>query len=161
VGWVDSGWSILQTVSSATQLIGFISQVVESKCYVRSVDTQDQRDLVGVYDYLLGNETCDSFEDSGEAVAAFEAAEILVRSAKYHKQRTLLRFASSVMYLSSTRYSDRYDTHVGVAREQRTTRFIRNRRKPAFRSPCRQGKEIKIEVQRIASINHPEIEISL
>jgi len=84
VGWVDSGWSILQTVSSATQLIGFISQVVESKCYVRSVDTQDQRDLVGVYDYLLGNETCDSFEDSGEAVAAFEAAEILVRSAKYH-----------------------------------------------------------------------------
>jgi len=40
-------------------------------------DTQDQRDLVGVYDYLLGNETCDPFEDTGEAVAAFEAAEWL------------------------------------------------------------------------------------
>ena len=42
-----------------------------------ATDTQDHRDLVGVYDYLLGNETCDPFEDSGEAVAAFEAAEWL------------------------------------------------------------------------------------
>ena len=40
-------------------------------------DTQDQRDLVGVYDHLLGNETCDPFEDSGEAVEAFETAEWL------------------------------------------------------------------------------------
>jgi len=40
-------------------------------------DTQDQRDLVGVYDHLLGNETCDPFEDSGEAVEAFEDAEWL------------------------------------------------------------------------------------
>jgi len=40
-------------------------------------DTQDHRDLVGVYDHLLGNETCDPFEDSGEAVDAFEAAEWL------------------------------------------------------------------------------------
>jgi len=40
-------------------------------------DTQDQRDLVGVYDHLLGNETCDPFEDSEEAVEAFEAAEWL------------------------------------------------------------------------------------
>lgn len=39
-------------------------------------DTQDQRDLVGVYDYLLGNETCDPFK-SGAAVEAFEAAEWL------------------------------------------------------------------------------------
>jgi len=40
-------------------------------------DTQDQRDLVGVYDHLLGNETCYPFEDSEEAVEAFEAAEWL------------------------------------------------------------------------------------
>lgn len=40
-------------------------------------NTQDQRDLVGVYDHLFGNETCDPFEDSGEAVDAFEAAEWL------------------------------------------------------------------------------------
>ena len=40
-------------------------------------DTNDQRDLVGVYDQLIGNESCDPFEDSGEAVSAFEAAEWL------------------------------------------------------------------------------------
>jgi len=40
-------------------------------------DTQDQRDLVGVYDHLIGDVTCDPFEDSGEAVKAFEAAEWL------------------------------------------------------------------------------------
>jgi len=40
-------------------------------------DTQDRRDLVGVYELLLGNETCDPFEDSGAAVEAFEAAEWL------------------------------------------------------------------------------------
>ena len=40
-------------------------------------NTQDQRDLVGVYDHLIGNETCDPFEDSGEAVDAYEAAEWL------------------------------------------------------------------------------------
>ena len=40
-------------------------------------NTQDQRDLVSVYDHLIGNETCDPFEDSGEAVDAFEAAEWL------------------------------------------------------------------------------------
>jgi len=38
-------------------------------------NTQDQRDLVGVYDHLIGNETCDPFEGSGEAVDAFEVAE--------------------------------------------------------------------------------------
>ena len=40
-------------------------------------DTNDQRDLVGVYEQLIGNESCDPFEDSGEAVSAFEAAEWL------------------------------------------------------------------------------------
>ncbi|RJX47816.1 hypothetical protein [Halonotius pteroides] len=40
-------------------------------------DTNDQRDLVGVYEQLIGNESCDPFEDSGEAVCAFEAAEWL------------------------------------------------------------------------------------
>ena len=40
-------------------------------------DTNDQRDLVGVYEQLIGNEGCDPFEDSGKAVSAFEAAEWL------------------------------------------------------------------------------------
>jgi len=40
-------------------------------------DTNDQRDLVGVYEQLIGDESCDPFEDSGEAVSAFEAAEWL------------------------------------------------------------------------------------
>jgi hypothetical protein len=40
-------------------------------------DTGDKRDLVGVYDQLIGDDTCDPFEDSGEAVDAYEAAEWL------------------------------------------------------------------------------------
>ena len=35
-------------------------------------DTNDKNDLVGVYDELVGNETCDPFDDSGSAVDAFE-----------------------------------------------------------------------------------------
>jgi len=35
-------------------------------------NTGDMRDLVGVYDQLIGEETCDPFEDSSEAVDAFE-----------------------------------------------------------------------------------------
>lgn len=40
-------------------------------------DTGDKRDLVGAYDQLIGNDTCDPFEDSGVAVGAYEAAEWL------------------------------------------------------------------------------------
>ncbi len=40
-------------------------------------DTYDQKDLVGVYEALIGNETCDPFEDSSEAVDAFEGGEWL------------------------------------------------------------------------------------
>lgn len=40
-------------------------------------DTGDQRDLVGVYDALIGEATCDPFADSGAAVAAFEDADWL------------------------------------------------------------------------------------
>lgn len=40
-------------------------------------DTKGHSDLVGVYDTLLTDETCDPFEDSEEAVAAFEHAEWL------------------------------------------------------------------------------------
>ena len=35
-------------------------------------DTHDQKDLVGVYEALIGNETCDPFDDSAEAVDAYE-----------------------------------------------------------------------------------------
>ena len=35
-------------------------------------DTHDHSDLVGVYETLIGNETCDPFEDSAEAVDAYD-----------------------------------------------------------------------------------------
>jgi uncharacterized protein YprB with RNaseH-like and TPR domain len=37
--------------------------------------TGDQTDLVGVYDALIGDPTCDPFADSAEAVEAFETGE--------------------------------------------------------------------------------------
>jgi hypothetical protein len=40
-------------------------------------DTDDTRDLVGVYDLLIGDDSCDPFEDSGSAVRAFEAGNWL------------------------------------------------------------------------------------
>jgi len=40
-------------------------------------DTNDQRDLVGVYDVLIGEESCDPFDDSGEAVDSFENGDWL------------------------------------------------------------------------------------
>ena len=40
-------------------------------------NTQDQTDLVGVYDVLVGEETCDPFDDSAEAVDAFQAGDWL------------------------------------------------------------------------------------
>ena len=40
-------------------------------------NTHDHSDLVGVYDVLVGEETCDPFEDSAEAVDAFETGEWL------------------------------------------------------------------------------------
>lgn len=39
---------------------------------VERFDTNDRRDLVGVYDALVGADTPDPFDDSEEAVAAFE-----------------------------------------------------------------------------------------
>ena len=38
-------------------------------------DTNDTRDLVGVYDQLIGEETCDPFDDSEAAVTAFNNGE--------------------------------------------------------------------------------------
>lgn len=38
-------------------------------------DTNDQNDLVGVYNELIGQDTCDPFDDSESAVAAFENGE--------------------------------------------------------------------------------------
>jgi hypothetical protein len=40
-------------------------------------NTHDHSDLVGVYDVLVGEETCDPFDDSAEAVDAFEMGEWL------------------------------------------------------------------------------------
>ena len=43
--------------------------------YVRphqSVQHHDTNDLVSVYDHLIGTDTCDPFDDSAEAVTAFE-----------------------------------------------------------------------------------------
>ena len=43
--------------------------------FVDRFDTNDQSDLVGVYDQLIGKPNCDPFDDSGSAVAAFENGE--------------------------------------------------------------------------------------
>lgn len=40
-------------------------------------ETDDVTDLEGVYDVLVGEPTCDPFDGSGEAVAAFEAGDWL------------------------------------------------------------------------------------
>ena len=40
-------------------------------------NTHDHSDLVGVFDVLVGEETCDPFDDSAEAVDAFETGEWL------------------------------------------------------------------------------------
>jgi hypothetical protein len=40
-------------------------------------DTDDTRDLVGVYDLLVGDDSCDPFEDSRSAIDAFEAGDWL------------------------------------------------------------------------------------
>jgi len=40
-------------------------------------DTNDHADLVGVYEALIGDETCDPFSDSGAAVTAFEDGDWL------------------------------------------------------------------------------------
>ena len=40
-------------------------------------DTGDTNDLVGVYDLLIGNDSCDPFDDSKRAVSAFEAGDWL------------------------------------------------------------------------------------
>lgn len=44
---------------------------------VQRFETNDVGDLVGVYDELIGEENCDPFTDSSEAVAAFENGEWL------------------------------------------------------------------------------------
>lgn len=38
-------------------------------------ETNDENDLVGVYDKLIGKDSCDPFDDSGSAVRAFENGE--------------------------------------------------------------------------------------
>ncbi len=43
--------------------------------FVDRFDTHDEKGLVGVYRELIGKESCDPFEDSAEAVDAFENAD--------------------------------------------------------------------------------------
>jgi uncharacterized protein YprB with RNaseH-like and TPR domain len=44
---------------------------------VQRINTGDETDLEGVYDALVGSETCDPFEDSSAAVRAFESEDWL------------------------------------------------------------------------------------
>jgi uncharacterized protein YprB with RNaseH-like and TPR domain len=41
--------------------------------YIDRVNTNDEQGLVEVYDYIIGDENCDPFDDSEEALEAFEA----------------------------------------------------------------------------------------
>jgi len=43
--------------------------------FVDRFDTHDKKGLVGVYDKLIGKASCDPFDDSKEAVDAFESGE--------------------------------------------------------------------------------------
>jgi len=43
--------------------------------FVDRFDTNDQNDLCGVYDELIGKPSCDPFDDSGSAVDAFQNGE--------------------------------------------------------------------------------------
>ncbi len=43
--------------------------------FVDRFDTNDKNDLVGVYDELIGRESCDPFDDSGAAVDAYKKEE--------------------------------------------------------------------------------------
>ncbi|WP_262181609.1 hypothetical protein [Haloarcula laminariae] len=56
-------------------------------------NTNETRDLVGVYDQLIGAETCDPFSDSQEALNAFQNGEweVLLRHnlADIHRTREL------------------------------------------------------------------------
>ncbi|UOY10610.1 hypothetical protein [Methanonatronarchaeum sp. AMET6-2] len=44
---------------------------------VNRFDTNDYNDLVSVYDFLIGNDSCDPFDDSSEAVDAFQSSDWL------------------------------------------------------------------------------------
>lgn len=70
-------------------------------------DTNDTRDLVGVYDRLIGEETCDPFEDSEEAVDAFQNGEweALLRHnlADIHRTRELAVLAGEYVAKSDFR----------------------------------------------------------
>jgi hypothetical protein len=44
---------------------------------IQRFDTGDTSDLVGVYDRLIGDESCDLFDESGQAVDAWEQREWL------------------------------------------------------------------------------------
>lgn len=65
---------------------------------INRFDTGDTRDLVGVYDQLIGGETCDPFSDSSEAVDAFETGEwvplVLHNVADIRRTRELAVLAS-------------------------------------------------------------------
>lgn len=60
-------------------------------------ETDDVADLAGVYDTLVGAQTCDPFDGSGEAVAAFEAGDwcslLLHNVADIRRTRELARLA--------------------------------------------------------------------
>lgn len=59
--------------------------------FVDRFDTNDQNDLCGFYDELIGTAHCDPFTDSGSAVDAFQNArwESLLRHNLADIQRTL------------------------------------------------------------------------
>ena len=70
-------------------------------------NTNDTRDLVGVYDRLIGGETCDPFEDSKAAVDAFNDGEweALLRHnlADIHRTREIAVLASEYVPKSDFR----------------------------------------------------------
>jgi uncharacterized protein YprB with RNaseH-like and TPR domain len=81
-------------------------------------DTNDKNDLVGVYDELVGNETCDPFDDSGSAVDAFENGdwEPLLRHNLADIQRTRELAALAGQYVPQSDFRMKKQSEPPLAR---------------------------------------------
>lgn len=70
-------------------------------------NTDDVRDLVGVYNQLIGGETCDPFEESGEAVDAFENGDWEAIELTANLVGTVEEFVTKVEWKEKTQLKNR------------------------------------------------------
>lgn len=79
-------------------------------------NTNDENDLVSVYDQLIGNGSCDPFDDSGSAVAAFENGEweslLLHNLADIQRTHELAVLAGKYVAQSDFRMKNLHPPHI-------------------------------------------------